>query len=241
MSTQQARRARLIESAALAPDARHFVFEASDGQAFDFEPGQYVCLRKSLGEETFRRYYSIGSAPEGDGRFELCIRPVPDGSVFGSYLENMRPGDELECTGPGGRFRLAEPVRDSFFLAAGTGIAPLRSMLRHLLAGDTDRSGGRAITLLFGARGQDWLYYREEFEELERRRPNFRFQPTLSRAGDDWRGRRGYVQTHLDEVIDGRALGTDAYLCGPKAMVADVRTDLAQRGFDERAVLYEKW
>ena len=241
MSTQQTQRARLIESAALAPDAKHFVFEVSDGQAFDFEPGQYVCLRKSFGEQASRRYYSIGSAPEGDGRFELCIRPVPGGSPFGSYLEKMHPGDELEYTGPRGKFRLAEPLRDSVFLAAGTGIAPLRSMLRRLLAGDTDRSGGRAITLLFGARDHDWLYYREEFEELERRRPNFRFRPTLSRAGDDWRGRRGYVQTHLDEVIDGRALNTDVYLCGPKAMVADVRTELAQRGFDERAVLYEKW
>ena len=241
MSEQPTRHVQLVESVPLAPDAKHFVFEAPEGPKFEFEPGQYVCLLKSLGGETVRRYYSIASAPQANGRFELCVRPVPDDSPFGSYLAAMQPGDQLECIGPEGKFRLAQPFRDSVFLAAGTGITPLRSMLRHLLAGDVDRSAGHAVTLLFGARDQDWLYYRDEFEDLERRRPNFRLRPTLSQAGNDWPGRRGYVQAHLDEVLTERVDGIDAYLCGPKAMVADVRTELAQHGFDEQAVHYEKW
>ena len=241
MSKQPTRRVRFVESIALAPDTKHFVFDALDGPMFDFEPGQYVCLLKSFNGETARRYYSIASAPQGSGRFELCIRPVPDESPFGSYLAEMQPGDELACIGPGGTFRLACPVRDSLCLAAGTGITPLRAMLRHLFAGDVDRGGGHSITLLFGARDEDRLYFREEFEDLERRWPNFRFLPTLSRAGNGWRGRRGHVQAHLDETLEGRAKDIDVYLCGPRAMVADVRGALAQRGFDEQAVLHEKW
>ena len=241
MSAQPTRGVRLVESVALALGTKHFVFEASERPSFDFEPGQYVCLLKSFNGETIRRYYSIASAPADNGRFELCIRPVPDDSRFGVYLAEMQPGDELECVGPGGTFRLAQPVRESLFLAAGTGITPLRSMLQHLLAGGNDRSGGHVVTLLFGAKDRDWLYYREEFEELERRRPNFHFRPTLSRAADNWDGRRGYVQAHLEDVLQGRAEDIDAYLCGPKAMVAAVRTELEQRGFDDRALLYEKW
>ena len=232
-------RARLVESMTLAPDARHFVFEVVDASRFDFEPGQHVCLLKKFGEEAFRRCYSVASAPEGTNRFELCIRPVSNGRLFGDYLGAMQPGDELDCLGPGGKFSLADPLRDSLFLAAGTGITPLRSMLKQLLAGTSDLSNGHEITLLFGARDIAWLYYREEFEDWERHRANFHFAPTLSRPGDGWQGRQGYVQSHLDEALDGRS-DVDAYLCGPKAMVADVRSELAQRGFDERAVHYEK-
>ena len=236
-----ARRVRLKRVSAPSADTRHLVFEVTDAKPFDFEPGQYVCLSKTLNGQRVERHYSIASAPDIRGRFELCVKPVGDGSPFGNFLAQVTPGEEFECRGPDGTFRLVEPLRDTIFLAAGTGITPFRAMLRHLLAGPHDRSGGRAITLIFGARRPEGLYFRSEFEQLESERPNFRFQPTVSGLATGWTGRRGHVQHHLEEVLGNGHDATDVYLCGPKAMVNEVRAELTASGFDERAIHYEKY
>jgi ferredoxin-NADP reductase len=235
------RRVLLKEVAAPAVDARILVFEPADAEPFEFEPGQYVCLSTTLDGKKVNRYYSIASGPHPAGRFELCVKPVGDGSPFGEYLARIAPGEEFECSPPGGTFQLTEPLRDTVFVAGGTGITPFRAMLHHVLAGPEDRSQGRGITLLFGARRPDELYFRNEFEQLESERPHFRFWPTISGPNGDWTGRRGRVQRHLDEALGNRRDATDVYICGPKAMVDDVRTRLVESGFDERAIHYEKY
>ena len=237
--SRPARPVRLKRIAMLTPAACHLVMEAADSEPFDFEPGQHVCLSATVNGERVDRYYSIASEPDGRGVFELCVKPVSDGSPFGDYLAQVKPGEAFESAGPGGNFRLANPARDAIFLAAGTGITPLRAMLRHLLA--TDDTSGPERTLIFGARQPEELYFRDEFETLAQTRDNFRFWPTISGQADDWQGRRGRVQQHLQEALGNRLAGVDVYLCGPKAMVDDVRAALTASGFDERAVHYEKY
>ena len=232
---------RLKRIGAPTSDTRHLVLELADEQPFDFEPGQYVCLSTTLHGREVDRYYSIASAPNGSGIFELCVKPVGDGSPFGDHLARIESGEMFECKGPGGSFRLANPVRDAVFLAAGTGITPLRAMLRHLLAGDADRSSSAEFTLLYGARAPEGLYFREEFEDLARHRENFRFWTTISGSETNWSGRRGHVQDHLQEALSNQRQGLDVYLCGPKAMVDDVRGALTASGFDEQAVHYERY
>ncbi len=236
-----ARKVLLKDVAAPAVDTRIFVFQPADAEPFEFEPGQYVCLGTTLNGEKINRYYSIASGPHPADTFELCVKPVGDGSPFGEYLARIAPGEEFECSPPGGTFRLKEPLRDTVFVAAGTGITPFRAMLRHVLAGPEDRSQGRSITLIFGARRSDGLYFRDEFEQLESKRRHFRFWPTISGPDADWTGRRGRVQSHLDEALGNRRDATDVYICGPKAMVDDVRARLIASEFDERAIHYEKY
>jgi len=235
------RRVRLKQVSAPSADARHLVFELTDADPFDFEPGQHVCLSTTLDDQKVDRYYSIASPPDASGQFELCVKPVGDGSSYGDFLARIEPGEEFECRGPGGTFRLKEPLRDTVFLAAGTGITPFRAMLRHLLAGPDDRGTDLAITLIFGARQPEELYFRTEFEQLETERSNFRFWPTVSGPGSDWTGRRGRVQQHLEEALGNRLDTTDVYLCGPKGMVDEVRATLTTSGFDEQAIHYEKY
>lgn len=232
---------RLKRIGAPTPDTRHLVLESADEQPFDFEPGQHVCLSTTLDGQEVDRYYSIASAPSGSGIFELCVKPVGDGSPFGDHLAHIEPGDMFECKGPGGSFRLANPVRDAVFLASGTGITPIRAMLLHLLAGEDDPNTRARFTLLYGARTPEGLYFRDEFEDLARRRENFRFWPTISGPEKQWSGLRGRVQDHLQEALGNQRQGLDFYLCGPKAMVHDVRALLAASGFDEQAVHYEKY
>jgi len=87
--------------------------------------------------------------------------------------------------------------------------------------------------------------YREEFEDLARQYPKFRFLPTITRPDASWTGRTGRVQAHMDEALAIRApedLETiDVYICGLREMVDDVRKDLKQRGLDRRQIIYEKY
>jgi CDP-4-dehydro-6-deoxyglucose reductase, E3 len=204
--------ARLIESFEIAPEVRHFVFEASDVPKLDFVPGQFVSFTHSIHEKEITRAYSIASAPSDSNRFELCLNLVHEGK-FSPHLFEMKPGDAVEMRPPLGQFVLRHPDRDAVFIATGTGIAPFRSMLEAHL---TETSP--AFTLLFGVRHEHSLMYRTEFEDLARRYSHFRFLPTLTRPGSTWTGRVGRVQAHLQEAIGDRR-DIDVFLCGLKAMV----------------------
>jgi NAD(P)H-flavin reductase len=152
----------------------------------------------------------------------------------------MHPGDQLDCKGPSGSFRLKQPLRDAVFVAGGTGLAPLRAMLHHLIGGE-DRSDGAELTLILGTRQPDWRYYHDEFAELASRSSKFRFWPTISRPAEGWKGRTGYAQAHLQEALAGRTSGVDVYLCGHSAMVKEIRQSLEQSGFDIDSIVYEKY
>src|SRR5579885_1887045 len=227
-------RAKLIESFELAPEVRHFVFEARDGEHFDFVAGQFVSFSAALGGKQITRAYSIASAPGRGARFELCLNRVDEG-LFSNFLFAMEPGGEVEMHPPLGMFVLRQPPRDSLFIATGTGIAPFRSILQAHLREDSP-----PFTLLFGVRYESHLMYRAEFEEMARKFPQFRFWPTLTRPEPGWTGRAGRVQAHLMEALGGRR-DIDVYLCGLKAMVDDVRAILKGLGFDRKQIFYEKY
>ena len=231
--------AKLIEWVEIAPGVRHFVFEAPQIERLDFTPGQFVSLSGEVEGKIITRAYSIASAPSGGNRFELCLNRVDDGA-FSPHLFDLSPGDSVEMQPPLGTFVLREASRDalrrdSVLVATGTGIAPFRSMLEATLT-----LGGPAFTLLFGVRYESHLLYRQEFEEMERQFPQFRFWPTLTRPEPGWKGRVGRVQAHLAEATGGRN-DIDVYLCGLRPMVDDVRQILKGMGFDRKQVRYEKY
>jgi NAD(P)H-flavin reductase len=94
--------------------------------------------------------------------------------------------------------------------------------------------------LIHGARYEYGLLYRAEFEELARKHSNFRFWPTITRPGPEWRGRTGRVQAHLFEAIGDRR-DVNVFICGLKAMVNDVRSILKSQGFDRKRIIHEKY
>ena len=227
-------KAVLIETHDIAPLVRHFVFETPEVEQLPFKPGQFVSFNEVLEGKKIIRPYSIASLPDGN-RFELCLNLVQEG-IFSPFLFGLKPGDAVEMGAPLGFFVVRNPAREAVFIATGTGIAPFRAMtpgyLRHPEA--------RQLTLLFGIRYENSIYYREDFEALERQYSNFRFWPTLSRAEASWPGRTGHVQTHLMEAIGDRR-DLDVYICGMKAMVDDVRGILKAMGFDRKQIIFEKY
>lgn len=226
--------ALLVSSGDIAPEVRHFVFEAAGVERLEALPGQFVSFTGDVNGRLVTRAYSLAGLPQGN-RFELCLNRVREG-LLSPWLFELRPGDAVPMQGPLGYFTPRVPFRDAVLVATGTGIAPFRAFLQ---SAQVLESGAR-ITLLFGARYATSLLYQSEFEELARKRPGFRYLPTLTRPPADWQGRTGRVQAHLDEALGGRT-DLDVYLCGLKAMVDDVRRLLKERGFDRRQIIAEKY
>ncbi|HEX4769679.1 MAG TPA: FAD-binding oxidoreductase [Bryobacteraceae bacterium] len=231
-------KARLIDSKELAPETRHFEFEVQGPAEFHFTPGQFISILHSVAGKEITRAYSIASPRSTDNRFALCLNRVSDGLVS-PYLFALRPGDEIDIQEPLGFFTLRHPGHRVVFVATGTGIAPFRSMLLEHLS-----KGNLHITLLFGARYEHGLLYRDEFEELAATHSHFQLLPTVTRPGPDWTGRTGRVQAHLEEALQLTSYDRDTidvYICGLKEMVDDVRKSLKARGFDRKQIIYEKY
>jgi ferredoxin-NADP reductase len=230
---------RLIRSISLSAQTKHLDFAVTTVPHFGFVAGQWLSFKthKPDGEE-ITRAYSIASPPGDDNRFALCLNRVQDG-FMSNFLCDMNVGDEISSQGPFGDFILRPPLRDTAFIATGTGIAPFRSMLHWLLA-DPVRHQDKQLWLLFGNRTEADIYYHQEFLDLAARHTNFHYLPTLSRGAPEWRGLRGYVQEHVPEIVEGRS-GMHAYICGLDKMIKANRALLKGLGWDRKSILYEKY
>jgi propane monooxygenase reductase subunit len=228
----QTMRVEAIE--ALTHDIRRLVLS---GPELKFKPGQYVDIKIPGSDEV--RSFSMANLP-GSGHLEFMIKLYPDGK-FSSLLANeeLKPGDEVEVTGPYGVFTLREKSeRPLLFIGGGAGMAPILSLLRAM----ADNGTTRPSVYYYGARGPRDLFHLDELAELERRLPNFRFIPALSHCGDDedWSGERGLITdvvTRLHQEIGE----VDAYLCGPPPMVDAAIAMLDQGGVPEARVYFDKF
>ena len=219
----------LIEHAQLTSRVSHLVFQAP----FQHEAGQYVALSAAIEGARQTRYYSIASPPRPGAPIELCIQHE---GAFGKHLRSLRRGDRLECSEPGGKMRLLDAHKPAVYIAAGTGVSPMRAILLMQLGTNPLAEA----TLLLGARHASELLYRDEFEALAARHVGFRFMPVVSGTDTAWNGRRGRVPGHLDEAIAGRS-GVDAYFCGQRELVAHLRERLAATGIADEQQVYERY
>ena len=231
--------ARVLRSVPLSEVAKHLELEVNGVPRFGFVPGQWLSVKANTPDgEEITRAYSIASPPSGNGHVAFCLNRVQDG-FMSNYLCSLAEGAQIKFQGPFGDFILRPPLRDTVFIATGTGIAPFRSMVPWLLA-ESDRHQGHQFWLLFGARHEQDVYYREEFERLAAEHANFHFLPTLSRAAAEWKGLRGYVQEHLPEIVRTRT-DLHAYICGLDKMIKANRELLKTLGWDRTSIRYEKY
>jgi len=219
------------------------VFAVDDLDNFNFIPGQFISLVAPKEGKTITRAYSLASAPRKN-EFDLCLNRVEEG-FFSNLLCDMKEGETVRFHGPHGVFVPRNPLRDSILIATGTGIAPIRGFVQWLLADDS-RHQGRQIYLVFGTRYETEIYYRDEFELVAHDSTNFQYIVTLSRAGDEWKGERGYVQEHVRKIVEARPeaerKNMDAYICGLNDMVSANRKMLKEElGWDRKQILFERY
>ena len=234
---------KLDRAVSLSDQTKHLEFHAPEMERFDFVPGQFVSLLAPKDGRVITRAYSIASSPRKN-QFDVCLNRVENG-FFSNLLCDMSEGAELKFHGPHGLFVLRNPLRDAMFIATGTGIAPMRAFVEWLFA-DQSRHAGRNIWLVFGTRYTKDIYYRDEFERVAQRHPNFHYLITLSRAGDEWEGERGYVQEHIRKILEARPAelrkDMDAYICGLNDMVSACRKLLMEEfGWDKKQVIFERY
>ena len=202
--------------------------------------GQHVDVRLTA-EDGYQaeRSYSIASAPE-DGYLVLTVERLDDGEVSPYLVDELRPGDELELRGPiGGYFVWEEALGGPLcLLAGGSGIVPLRSMLRHHAA----TASRVPVRLLYSARTIDDVIYRDELVGLELRTGvDVRF--ALTRAWPEgWEGyRRRIDRAMLEEVAWPPSAGTLFYVCGPTAFVEVAASTLVELGHEGGRIKTERF
>jgi NAD(P)H-flavin reductase len=193
----------------------------------EFIPGQVAIL--GVGEEA-PAYFAFASAPE-DRDLEVLVKQKIGAS---KVLYDMRENEEVKLLGIAGRgYALAdEKHRDLVFVAMGTGVAPLRSALRHVLKHREDF--GR-LFLLYGARTPEDFCYRDEVQTWAD--AGVELRQVISRPdGHDWSGPTGYVQSLLDHVLPDLS-SPIALICGSREMIDQTRERLGKMGFKPEEIL----
>jgi NAD(P)H-flavin reductase len=233
------RRALIVDSArSLSPSVRELVLRTEDRSPIDFLAGQWFKLYLPGGID---RDYSSATAPDPErpDRFAIAVTRVDQGPGSAA-LHDAQIGDRIESNGPNGLFVREESHRAAaaIYVGTGTGLAPLRAMLTEELERDD------AVTsqvLIFGCRTERDLLWRDELAALAARHPRFHFVPTLSKPEAGWHGRRGWVQSHLKEIVPPY-LPAHLYVCGLTKMITDVRRVLKEElGIDRRWVHSERY
>jgi NAD(P)H-flavin reductase len=206
------------------------------GTRFPYLPGQAV-LVATHGRE-LRRPYSIAASPEDalrDDCIELLIG-VDEGGSPGPHLL-LEPRAPIDVEGPLGNFTFPSNPRERrfLFIAGGTGISPLRAMLRHALTIPDAHIG-----LFYSARTPDEFAYEAELRELSRD-GHIELQQTVTREGSsDWTGGRGRIaRGHLEPLVHDPA--TLCFVCGPPTLVEEVPRLLEGLGISRSQIVVEDW
>ena len=238
---------RLVGSRMIAPTVRHLDFVRDDSLPLDFVPGQFIQVHFNYPDGTpTKRSYSLATMHDhalGPGEsVQIAVSYVPGGAATALFTA-LDEGQQIQASGPYGRFCLmpADTNRRYLLIGTGTGVTPYRAMLPQLAEAMAQREV--EVVLLFGARTPQELIYGEDFEAFARAHPRFRFVPCFSRElpaepGPDVR--RGYVQEALAAFAPDPAHDI-AYLCGNPNMVDACFEALKAEGLPVPHIRREKY
>ena len=211
-------------------------------EVFDFKPGQYLTLRTLIDDAYVSRAYSI-CVPPSKGQLTVAIKRVENG-VFSNFAnEQLRCGMTLEVMAPQGNFGLPQLQASGtnyLFIAAGSGITPIMSMLMSVLEAD---SSSRA-TLLYGNQRSSSIMFRQQLSFLKNQYlERFNWVNILSRETQDAPVLNGRIDNEKGaelsrKILDLKGFG-GFFLCGPESMISEVSRGLRNSGIPEDKIKYE--
>ncbi len=200
-------------------------------------------------EEPVIRAYSMANYPGEKGIIMLNVRvasppprlpDVPPGKMS-SYIFGLKPGDEVTISGPYGEFFIKDSDTEMIYIGGGAGMAPLRSHIFELFR---NLRTNRKVTYWYGGRSLRELFYIDEFREIEKEFPNFKFNIALSdpQPEDNWDGYTGFIHQVLhDNYLNQHPAPEEIeyYICGPPMMNAAVFKMLDDLGVEKENIAYD--
>lgn len=201
--------------------------------AFGYRPGQFLTVERQRPDGKVIRQYSLSSTPDIDNDLRITVKKIEGGAVSPWLVEEVEKGSALEVQIPRGLFfRGFNEPRHVVMLACGSGIAPIYSIARHLLS----RNEGHRVTIVFGNRSPDTVILSGEVEALCATFPEHcRLEHVMSRAGDDWNGRRGriddaFIRSRFNDWQQASDRPISVFLCGPQSFMGVAEATMAELG-----------
>ena len=193
----------------ITDDILKIVLRIPPNSNFNFNSGQYVNIFKG----NITRSYSIANCSDDNNQLEFFIKKYENGLMSDYFFKEAKINDLLRLEGPLGTFFLRDSTfKNIIFLATGTGIAPIKSIL-EALDKSYEQYQNKDFWVIVGARYQEDLFWLPNFKNL-----NIKYIPVLSRQNNDWNGAKGYVQDIvLKQQIDLE--NTQVYACGSNDMI----------------------
>jgi propane monooxygenase reductase component len=228
--------AEVKEVTQLTHDIRGLHLRLIEPAEIAFKAGQYVDLL--VPGTTEWRSYSMANPPSRKDELELMIKLMP-GGLFSAYIEeHLKAGERLTLQGPYGNFYLRDTKQPALFVAGGSGMAPILSLLRDM----QDRKDPRSVTYFYGGRARRDLFQLEELFGYQDRLADFRFVPALSEplTEDAWDGELGLITEVVKRQVPNMA-AHEAYMCGPTPMIDAACALFSQGGIAESAIFYDKF
>ncbi len=197
------------------------------GNRIEYRPGQFLFLHL----DGIKRPYSVASSPD-DQELEFCIKLI--GGEFTSKLADVKAGDIIGVQLGGGHFTF-EGEKKAAFIAGGTGIAPIMSILRTIAGENIEGE----FVFFYSSKTRDSILYRDELEDLCQKNPSIKIIHTLTR--EEWDGEKG----RIDAAMIGRHIENPQefsfWICGPLVMIRAMREHLSRIGADMKKLKLEGW
>jgi CDP-4-dehydro-6-deoxyglucose reductase, E3 len=197
---------------------------------FIFLEGQFIDI---IGPNSIRRSYSIANISLNK-EITLLIKKVKDGEFSNYWFNEVKPNDLLRIEGPKGTFFLRNNAKNLVFLATGTGIAPIISILEGLDL-DSNFNQTKDISLFWGNREQKDFVWSPNFKKI-----HVNFYPVISKEGSNWCGEIGYVQDVALRVINN-IKEVNVYACGASAMIDSAKPGFIGAGLSEKDFYADKF
>jgi ring-1,2-phenylacetyl-CoA epoxidase subunit PaaE len=195
-------------------------FEPTNSDFYHYQPGQYINIKLKIAKKTHDRIFSLSSSPTD--KF-LRITTKLNGEVTHWFYNQAKVGDTLQALLPVGDFALV-PASDYLFVAGGSGITPLYSMIRSLLSEKSTNN----ITLLYSNRSEETTIFRSELAELEKQYTNLKVRHFLS-------GINRMQENDITEVVKNNDQ-IQTYICGPEGLKVATKTYLKNAGVSQNTI-----
>ena len=225
-SARLPRRARVLSNRLLCETGTVYIsFEIIDGEAFSFEPGQFVAIDMNHPHYGYKRSpYCIASPVSKPDRFDLLVRIIPEGPVS-VFLGELEPHDLISFGRPTGRiFNLREET-ELILLATGVGISPFLPLVFNLARQDYPHP----IRLFWGLRQEEDICLTDVLDSWATNYPIFSYQISLSQAPEDWQGLCGRLTESVPPLLK-TLKDKNYFLCGNGAMIAEMTNALSLAG-----------